>query len=83
MTLPQRGSPLSPWSALRNSNEHAELGWNDEDSPSPRPSPPRGRLINASLSVDLPFDRLRANVKGNNPFVLSLSKHDMAYRADL
>ena len=42
-----------------------------------------GRLINASLSVDLPFDRLRENVKGNSPFVLSLSKHDMAYRADL
>ena len=40
-------------------------------------------LINTSLCVDLPFDRLRANGKGENPFVLSLSKHKPAYRVDL
>ena len=49
------------------------MGENGEEYPSPRPSPPVGRLMNASLRLDLPFDRLRANVTGNDPFVLSTS----------
>ena len=44
---------------------------------------PKTHLTNSLFCVNPPFDRLRANGKANYPFVLSLTKHELARRSEL